>query len=300
MIALVGLLVSTMLGFLGGFNWFLDLFSHFRAQYLLLGLLFVIPAFLLKSRDLVLASLLIILINGVFVLPVYGQRTSIQNTGGIKVLSFNVNHDGVSANTLSTMVRDNEADVLILAEVGKDTVFRVGDELGYKAHFAARRQRDTFGVGMLSRLPNFEMETKDFGGDDLLSIEATFKGTDDKVCTLIAAHTFLPLTADGSLLRNRQLRAIAEYAGSKDCFITMGDLNITPWSPIFSEVLKTGGLRDSRVGFGIHQSWPTFLPSFMRIPIDHALVSSNIDITFRGVLDSVGSDHLPLFINLQK
>lgn len=297
-IALVGILGCTVLGFLGGYSWFFDLFVHFRLQYLLIGLFFIIVTVYLNFRVLMLMALLIVFINGSLVLSVYDATAITEGTHEIKVLSFNVNHDGVSADTLSAMVRDNDVDVLILAEIGKDTVLQVGDELGYEARFAPRRQRDTFGVGMLSRLPNFEMEAKDFGGDDVLSIEATFNGTDDKPCTLIAAHTFLPLTSDGFELRNRQLLAIANYAKDKQCFAVIGDLNITPWSPIFNEVLETGNLKDSRIGFGNQVSWPTFLPNFMRIPIDHALVSSSIGVVSRSILNSIGSDHYPLFIEM--
>ena len=62
-------------------------------------------------------------------------------------------------------------------------------------------------------------------------------------------------------------------------------------------MVKTGGLRNARSGFGILPTWPTFMP-VLYIPIDHCLVTKEIDIIKLRTGRNVGSDHLPLIADL--
>jgi endonuclease/exonuclease/phosphatase (EEP) superfamily protein YafD len=92
--------------------------------------------------------------------------------------------------------------------------------------------------------------------------------------------------------------------------IIVGDLNTTPWSVEFQDLIHSTGLRDSQLGFGLQTSWPVLLPilgvrehpnwltSLFRIPIDHVLVSPNIDVLSRQTGPFVGSDPLPVIIQL--
>ena len=97
-------------------------------------------------------------------------------------------------------------------------------------------------------------------------------------------------------IRNNQLAEIAMHLqdGSKPT-ILVGDFNCVPWSPFMKDMLETIDLRDSRVGFGYHASWPTDLIP-LRIPIDHAFVSDGIHVSDRQLLGTTGSDHFPLVL----
>jgi len=56
-------------------------------------------------------------------------------------------------------------------------------------------------------------------------------------------------------------------------------------------------LKDSSLGWGIQPTWPAmFLP--LRIPIDHCLVSPDLKIVRRKIGRDIGSDHLPLLVDL--
>ena len=78
----------------------------------------------------------------------------------------------------------------------------------------------------------------------------------------------------------------------------MGDLNVSPWSAEFRQLLKDSQLRDSTKGFGLQPTWPTHV-RLMQIPIDHLLYSSDIKIIDRRVGPNIGSDHYPLIVDLQ-
>ena len=80
--------------------------------------------------------------------------------------------------------------------------------------------------------------------------------------------------------------------------ILIGDLNTTPYSPYFSQLLKDSGLLNSMQGLRILGTWPADLPFFLRIPIDHLLVSKNIQVVKQEICPHVGSDHLPILTSI--
>jgi endonuclease/exonuclease/phosphatase (EEP) superfamily protein YafD len=115
--------------------------------------------------------------------------------------------------------------------------------------------------------------------------------------TLVALHPSSPGSEWNHDARNAQLLAAAEIAAQqKGPVMMLGDFNTTSWSPVFSDVLATSGLRDSRLGFGVEPTWPG-VPLPLRIPIDHCLVSPEIAITDRRVGPDIRSDHRPLVVD---
>lgn len=82
--------------------------------------------------------------------------------------------------------------------------------------------------------------------------------------------------------------------------ICIGDLNISLWSPIYQSFRKQTKLRNVREGIGLLPSWPTFMGfGWLMIPIDHCLVSHDIRVMRAQTGERIGSDHLPLIIELE-
>jgi endonuclease/exonuclease/phosphatase (EEP) superfamily protein YafD len=79
--------------------------------------------------------------------------------------------------------------------------------------------------------------------------------------------------------------------------IVAGDFNATPYSPIFRGLVEATGLKDSRIGFGWQPSWPTYFPPLW-IPIDHVLVTPDIQVRKRTTGSYIGSDHYPVITEL--
>jgi endonuclease/exonuclease/phosphatase (EEP) superfamily protein YafD len=77
----------------------------------------------------------------------------------------------------------------------------------------------------------------------------------------------------------------------------MGDLNATPWSRPFVHLVESSGLCDTRAGFGVQASFPA-ASWLLRIPIDHVLASCGIGVQSRRIGRDVGSDHLPVIVDL--
>ena len=116
---------------------------------------------------------------------------------------------------------------------------------------------------------------------------------------ILGTHPLPPGSADYARRRNRQLKEISVTIRKRaEPAIVIGDLNVTPWSPYFSELLRESGLRNSSPSKSLNGSWPAWMP-FGRIPLDHCLVSSNLAVLGKTLGPDVGSDHLPLIVDLQ-
>lgn len=114
----------------------------------------------------------------------------------------------------------------------------------------------------------------------------------------MAAHPHVPIRKTVFKLRNQQLAELGDYVAQiKTPVVVVGDLNITMWSPYYQRFVRQTGLRNARYGFGILPTWPTIIP-LLYIPIDHFMVSPEIQVVNLRTGDRVGSDHLPLITDL--
>ena len=117
--------------------------------------------------------------------------------------------------------------------------------------------------------------------------------------TVLFAHPVVPISK--SRIRNGELEVLAQEmadARRDGSTILFGDLNCTPWSPYFERLLVDGKLRDTERGFGLQPSWCAFMPVQL-LPIDHCLVSADLRAVKRSLGRSIGSDHLPVFVELE-
>ncbi len=114
----------------------------------------------------------------------------------------------------------------------------------------------------------------------------------------IAVGSEAPTTPGRAHRRDQVLDAAARWSrehGPRR--IVFGDLNTTPWSPSFRDLLRSGDLGDSLEGFGVQVTWPESNP-LVRIPIDHALLGPALAATDRGTGPAFGSQHRSLHVTV--
>jgi endonuclease/exonuclease/phosphatase family metal-dependent hydrolase len=115
---------------------------------------------------------------------------------------------------------------------------------------------------------------------------------------VFSVHTTWPVAPASAGRRNEQLARLAEQARAVTLpLVVVGDLNVTPFSPHFQQLLADGGLRSAADGFGWQPTWPTFMPP-AGIQIDHALVNSRVAVEHFAQGSGTGSDHLPIVADL--
>lgn len=79
--------------------------------------------------------------------------------------------------------------------------------------------------------------------------------------------------------------------------VMMGDFNATSYTSVMQGWMADLSLTDSLLTSGVQPSWPTFFP-LAYIPIDHAFVRSPVVVMRRQTGPHVGSDHLPVTIDI--
>ena len=80
--------------------------------------------------------------------------------------------------------------------------------------------------------------------------------------------------------------------------ILMGDLNMTTTSKRFTNFLKETNLYTYISYKHPTFTWPTIMPSYFGIQIDHVLFSKNFKVIRKKTTKHFGSDHRPLIVDL--
>jgi endonuclease/exonuclease/phosphatase (EEP) superfamily protein YafD len=155
------------------------------------------------------------------------------------------------------------------------------------------------GIALFSRFPLAQCEVVSLGHDERPAIKARipFDGT---LVSFFTFHTHAPLRRDHYRYRNQQLAAAADLIRTLPApAIVIGDFNSTTWSPYFRQLIEVTGLVNARQGFGLLPTWPAWLllPVLM-LPIDHCLVTADILVDNIRTGRRMGSDHLPLIVDL--
>ncbi len=231
--------------------------------------------------------------------PFQGQSTvrasvALSREHRLRALLVNVNNGNQAYTKLYRLVSSTSPDIVVLLEV--DEAWMQALQPLLKHYPYTESWVNKFGVALLSRIPLQHAAVKVIGNTGLPSVIARFS-IDGQRLTLIGTHPFSPITWRRARDRNKQLRELAKFVSDQeDSIILLGDLNVTPWSPFFKDFLRSTGLRDSREGFGLQPTWPTWFPPAW-IPIDHALVSSSVVVHDRRVGPNVGSDHYPVILD---
>jgi endonuclease/exonuclease/phosphatase (EEP) superfamily protein YafD len=195
-----------------------------------------------------------------------------------------------------TLVRETTPDFLTVFEVNESWSEATRSLRQQFPHSQIALRNGHFGLAFFSHYPIEQSELKEFGSISVYAIVARLN-VDERPLTIIAAHVLAPLNRAYLNIRNHHLADLAQTARAQSGPVMLiGDLNITPWSPYFHDLLHDSVLIDSRKGFGIQPTWPVqFAP--LRIPIDHCLISPNIAIRRWTRGPRVGSDHFPIIVD---
>ncbi len=294
--------IATLAGFLGRSSWFLDLFSHFRLQYLLL-LSVATALFILGERyPQALVSGLFAGLNLFLIAPLFFKRGDgkpahpANPRGTYRVMLVNVLQVNDAFGTVRHQIRSTEPDFLVLIEVNRTWIDQLKPALKDYPFKQMPLREDNYGIALFSRFPMRSSEVRHFGSARVPSIVATLQ-LQGRPVTIIATHPPPPKTKRQSNLRNNQMEEVAEFVRSQAGEILLvGDLNMTSWSPHFKNLIRLSGLRDSRQGFGLQKTWPTNRRLLM-IPIDHILVSGGVIVQSRRTGQFNGSDHYPVIMD---
>lgn len=111
---------------------------------------------------------------------------------------------------------------------------------------------------------------------------------------IVVTHAMAPISGAGRKARNTILEAAGDAAAQSATFLFVGDFNLTPWTSTFRSLPgKRAG--DPRLA----ATWPAPMPA-IGLPIDHIMFAGNLELVEIRVLESIGSDHLPVLARFRK
>lgn len=298
--ALAASALLTLAGLRGARGKYLELASHFRVQYALAALA-CLPVFLaLGARGWAAACVLYLLAFAApllrWYLPAGGGEPAARRT--FRLLHLNVNATNTDYARAAALIADESPDVIVLQEATAGWVEALAPLRQSHPHVVARPlENNGSGIALFSRLPLEDARVIDMFDRPSIVAGVRVGGTPVSILT---THPRAPILPGCFESRNEQLAWAARFARRlPEPRVLVGDLNVSPFSPYFGRLEKESGLRDARARFGLFPTWPAWnrLPPLM-LPIDHCLVGAGVKVVSLRAGPPVGSDHLPLIVEL--
>lgn len=279
-------------------NWAAELTSHFRVHYFVLLLLFTVLFILGRHRRRAGLTAVFTLINLTLILPFYiPPVTAAANTPVYRAVSLNVRTYNTEHDTVLAFLTDTNPDFIVLLEARfdwQDALEPLQQAYPYNNLSQSGRYDGTL---IFSRLPFANEGIEEIPDSYRPSAVGQFQLTSGQQLTVVAAHPRSPMRVGRMEERNDHMLVLAAALPAQPRpLLLLGDMNTTPWSPIFRMLEQETGLRNGRLGFGIQATWPAPLGT-LGIPIDHALISPELTIHHFQRGPAVGSDHYPIILD---
>jgi endonuclease/exonuclease/phosphatase (EEP) superfamily protein YafD len=214
----------------------------------------------------------------------------------LRVLLLNLLVDNERYEEVARLIEREQPDVVGLVEVTPEWLLGL-ERTSVRSRYPYRIELPlgTRGLALWLR-PRPEsrpvVESLTVGGSPLVRVPIRFS---DRLVSIWLVHPPNPLSEASRA--NPDLAALGAAIGRHGgTLLVIGDLNRTDGSPHFDDFVRATGLRDSRLGFGPQPSWPSGMP--IMIAIDHAFLSSGLAVVDRRLGPHVGSDHLPVILEV--
>lgn len=275
----------------------LDLLVHFQVQYawvLAACLLYLLIKRRFRWSILAVAALSLPVIRiapWYFPHPTLSQSETHGAQTELELLSCNVKYTNKNYQSLIKLVKETDADVVIVQEATHAWELALAQLNSIYPHRIAHPASGPRGMVMLSKLPllRSKVEVHPITQHCILAGWIQF---DRQEILIIAAHPFRPGLRHGPRLLASELDLAANLANNDTRnVILIGDLNTTMWSSVYTRFVQNHRLSNLRRGFGIHASWSRAIPWLSAIPIDHCLIGDNFHGDSFDLLPIAGSDH---------
>lgn len=294
---------ATAASWFAAFYWLFELLTHFRPHFTAAAALVMFLAVLRRRKLVSAVAFLIAVANGSALVPyiVPNPAAAEASPGHVRFMVANVSFRNSRYGALREAIRQEDPDVIGLTEATGKWIDELEELRKEYPYTVLRHQDGAYGLALYSRIP-----VRELNGSPLMhgglqtAIAAEFELQETRV-TLLLSHVRAPVSAGMARMRNEQLEAIASMLGAdaNEEQILAGDLNTTQWSPRYGSLESGTGLVNAARGRGYVPTWPTWLPvGFVRIPIDHFLMSGGLRVQQVRTSSDIGSDHLPVIADV--
>lgn len=303
----VALSAATVMGFAARWGWPFELTSHLRWQYAVALLLLTLLLLGLRRPAPATWALLFALVNVGQIAPLYlaappSPRAAAASATAVSAASpsyravmINVHWTNQDVEPVLAYLRETDPDFFVLVEVTAAWEEALQPLIEAYPYVSDSRRLTEHGVMVYSRVP-FVAAPQRLADGERPSVIAQL-AFPERPLTVVGVHPPAPVSPHRMQLRNAQIATLANTLPQMNTpLLLLGDLNMTPWSAVFTDFLQQTGLRNGRDGFGVQTTWPAQLP-LLSIPIDHALVSAGVQVQQFSAGPSLSSDHRPIVID---
>lgn len=214
----------------------------------------------------------------------------------LRILMANVYAKNRNFTALVQLIEREQPDIVGIVEYSRHWQYAlIRTQIRERYPYRIEHPHGPQGLALWSRIPFVDappVEVLTPGGSPAAHVTIRYGG---RPVRLWLVHPPNPLF-EGAI-SNVDLLALGTRIGyERGSQLVVGDLNRTEGSPFFDDFRRLTGLRDSRYGFGAQPSWPSWCP--YRIAIDHAFLSPDLAVANRRLGPPIGSDHLPLILDI--
>jgi endonuclease/exonuclease/phosphatase (EEP) superfamily protein YafD len=219
---------------------------------------------------------------------------------GLTLLALNTWHQYGDARRLERYLATAPADVVVLSEFGPDKRALLASLKAAYPFQIDCADRWPCSLALLSRLP---LEAAGVGriasegaGERASDMPAFVWAKLAGSLSVIGTHLHRP--SRDPWLHARHVSALTELVRHIDGpLVLAGDLNTSPWSNAFRKLRAATGLAPASVLMPTWPAWPLALP---QVALDHILVSPELAVAAAGTGPAVGSDHLPVWAQIER
>lgn len=217
---------------------------------------------------------------------------------GFRLITANVLQTNRNAPAFLELVRAAAPDVLLVLETDAWWEHELAVLEGDYPFVLKKPLENTYGLLLYSKLPLSSASVRYLVEPDVPSIRATVTLPSGKTVLLYGLHPRPPNPGQDTDARDGELILVAkEVTKAPGSVVVAGDMNDVAWSDTTTLFEKIGGLLDPREGRGVYS---TFHADhwFLRWPLDYVFVTPSFRLLDMQVLQSFGSDHLPVLVDL--
>lgn len=224
--------------------------------------------------------------------------TTTDPTHHIRLMVANIQMDNHQSDRFIAAVHTADPDVLCLLETDVWWIQQLRSIAHAYPYTVIQPQNNFYGMAVYSRFPLHYRRVSCLVDEDIPSISAVIELPAGGRIDLYCVHPQPPVPMTNTDERDAELLLIGmQVRRSGRPSIVCGDLNDVAGSTVNRLFQSISGLLDPRIGRGLYNTHPTYLP-IARAPVDHVFHSNDLRLVQLERLSHVGSDHFPIFITL--
>ena len=317
--ALVSLVVvgSTLLSLLYDVNvWWIKVLDFPRLQTLMVGIICLVTLPLLIHRwslgpILLIAGLLSsVALQTHFVYPYtpWSQKDvptsnaeTLSTSATVRLLIANVYMHNQQAEAFLQIAEQADPDMILVMETNRWWMEALQPFRRLYPHYHEYPTDNTYGMGLYSRYPLKNLQTKFFQHDSVPSFHTEVLLPGGRTFYFHGVHPVPPVYSkhpDNKGEQEIELIKVGQMvAAHRRPAVVAGDFNDVAWSSTSRLFQVEGQLHDTRVGRGLYNSFNA-QSLIMRWPLDHVYTTEDFELVSFQRLGKFGSDHFPIYAEL--